>query len=228
MYLSAGSDLTEKWYGKTHSLFLKKFLTHSEFIGDLVNINPFQLNANAYRKLAHCVWLGENSDPSKITFDELRRRTQKRKNIRSRLPDEKTILQHFRRVSGAYKYMLSYASDKMEKIDWLNYGFEYDDGTKSYYPIIQCDEIPLRTRPLPPKNDPPQKRSKLNPKSQEQIEILEKEILNCNYLNDKSLGNMKNVTGLKRAQIQDWFSRKRWKRSSNKENVQPAKILRIL
>ena len=38
LYLSAGSDLTEKWCGKTHSLFLKKFLTHSEFIGDLVNI----------------------------------------------------------------------------------------------------------------------------------------------------------------------------------------------
>ena len=219
LYLSAGSDLTEKWYGKTHSLFLKKFLTHSEFIGDLVNINPFQLNANAYRKLVHCVWLGENSDPSKITFDELRRQTQKRKNIRSRLPDEKTILQHFRRVSGAYKYMLSYASDKMEKIDWLNYGFEYDDGTKSYYPVIQCDEIPLRTRPLPPKNDPPQKCSKLNPKSQEQIDILEKEFLNCNYLSDKSLDNLINVTGLKRAQIQDWFSRKRRKSSSNKENV---------
>ena len=99
--------------------------------------------------------------------------------------------------------MLSYASDKMEKIDWLNYEFEYDDGTKSYYPVIQCDEIPLRTRPLPPKNDPPQKRSKLNPKSQEQIEILENEFLNCNYLNDKSLDNLINVIGLKRAQIQD-------------------------
>ena len=81
---------------------------------------------------------------------------------------------------------------------------------------------------MPPKNDPPQKRSKLKPKSQEQIEILEKEFLNCNYLNDKSLDNLINVTGLKRAQIQDWFSRKRRKSSSNKENVQPAKILRIL
>ena len=99
--LSAGSDLTEERYGKIHSLFLKKFLTHSEFIGDLVNTNTFQLNANAYKKLVHCVWLGENLEPSKITFDELRRQTQKGKNIRFRFPDENTILQHFRRVSGA-------------------------------------------------------------------------------------------------------------------------------
>ena len=102
--------------------------------------------------------------------------------------------------------MSSYAFNKMEKTDWLNYGFEYDEGKKSYYPIIQCDEIPLRKRRLPPKNDPPQNCSKLNPKSKEQTEILEKEFLNCNYLNDKSLNNLINVTGLKRAQIQGWFS----------------------
>ena len=47
--------------------------------------------------------------------------------------------------------MLSYASNKIEKTDWLNYRFEYDEETKSYYPIVQCDEIPLRKRPLPPK-----------------------------------------------------------------------------
>ena len=160
-----------------------------------------------------------------MNFEHKRKKEKKK---RSRLPDEKTILQHFRRVSGACKYMLSYTSDKMEKIDWLNCGFEYDDGTKSSYPIIQCDEIPLNKRSLLPKSDHPQKRSKLNPKSQEQIQILEKEFLNCNYLKDKSLDNLINVTDLKRAQIQDWFSRKRWKSSSNKENMQPAKILRIL
>ena len=81
---------------------------------------------------------------------------------------------------------------------------------------------------MPPKNDPPQKRSKLNPKSKEQIEILEKEFLNCNYLNDKSLQDLINVTGFKKAQIQDWFFRKQMRRSSNKEYMQPAKILRIL
>ena len=122
--------------------------------------------------------------------------------------------------------MLSYASDKMEKIEWLNYGFEYEEGTKSNSPIILSDNISTKQRPLPPENDPPQKRSKLNPKSKEQIEILEKEFLNCNYLNDKSLEELINITGLAKAQIQDWFSRKRWN-SSNKENIQPAKIPRF-
>ena len=84
----------------------------------------------------------------------------------------------------------------MEKIEWLNYGFEYDEGTKSNYPIILSDNISTKQRPLPPENDPPQKRSKLNPKSKEQIEILEKEFLNCNYLNDKSLEELINITGL--------------------------------
>ena len=79
---------------------------------------------------------------------------------------------------------------------------------------------------MPPENDPPQKRSKLNPKSKEQIEILEKEFLNCNYLNDKSLEEPINITGLVKPQIQDWFSRKRWN-SSNKEIIQPAKIPRV-
>ena len=41
-----------------------------------------------------------------------------------RKKNERTILQHFWQVSGAYKYMLSYASNKMKKTDWLNYGFE--------------------------------------------------------------------------------------------------------
>ena len=99
---------------------------------------------------------------------------QKRKNIRSLLQDERTILQHFRRVSGAYKYMLSYASNKMEKIGWLNFRFEYDEWTKNYYPIIQSDEIPTKQRAWPPKNDPPQKRSKLNPNLRNKLRYLKR------------------------------------------------------
>ena len=64
--------------------------------------------------------------------------TQKQKNVWSRIPDERTILQHFGRVSGAYKYILSYASS-MEKLDWKNYGFEYDNKAKRYYPIITTE-----------------------------------------------------------------------------------------
>ena len=101
LYLSAGSDLTEKWYGKTHTTIFKKFITHSDFTGDLVNLSNIRtLNSNSYRKLIHCVWIGKNSDPRRISFDELRKQTQKRKNLRSRLPNETTVFQHFRRVSG--------------------------------------------------------------------------------------------------------------------------------
>ena len=35
LYLSAGSDLTEKWFCKTRATFLKKYIVHSDFIGDL-------------------------------------------------------------------------------------------------------------------------------------------------------------------------------------------------
>ena len=56
-----------------------------------------------------------------------------------------------------------------------------------------------KERPLPPKNNLPQKHSKLSPKSKEQIEMLEKEFLNSNYLNDKSLQDLINVTSFKKA-----------------------------
>ena len=55
LYLSPGLDLTEKWYSKTHTTFLKRHTTHSSFIGDLIDSNGYLLNANSYRKLIHCV-----------------------------------------------------------------------------------------------------------------------------------------------------------------------------
>ena len=139
LYISASSDLTEKLYSKTHATFLKRYTTHSRFIGELINSNWYLLNANSYRKSIHCVWAGENSNPNQLTFEEVRIQTQKRKNVRSRLPEEGTILQHFRRVSSAYKYTLSHGSSSMEKLDWTNYGFEYDNETKCYYPIIAIE-----------------------------------------------------------------------------------------
>ena len=44
------------------------------------------VNASAYRKLVHFLWLEENTEPSKISFDELWRK----------------------RVSRVYKWMLGY------------------------------------------------------------------------------------------------------------------------
>ena len=80
LYLSAGSDFTEKWYSKTHATFFKRFIKHSTYITDLVNpVKTTALNSNSYRKLIHCVWIGENIEPSKTTFSELRIQTQEKK-----------------------------------------------------------------------------------------------------------------------------------------------------
>ena len=79
MYLNAGSELTEKWYSKTHATFLKRYTTYSSFICDLINSNGYLLNANSYRKLIHFVWAGENFNPNQLTFDEVRMQTQSEK-----------------------------------------------------------------------------------------------------------------------------------------------------
>ena len=80
IYLRAGSDLTEKWFGKTNTTFLKKYIAHSDFIGDLINSNDIRsLNSNSYRKLIHSFWIEVNTDSAKISFDELRKQTQKEK-----------------------------------------------------------------------------------------------------------------------------------------------------
>ena len=187
MYLSAGSDLIEKWYSKTHATFLKRYTTHSSFIGDLINSNGYLLNTNSYRKLIHSVWAHENSNTNQLTFDEVGIQTENRKNVRSRLPEKRTILQHFRRVSGAYKYMLSYASSSMEKLDWTNYGFEYDNETKCYYPIIATKSTTksITNETKEKVTAAPKKRSKFTTKTKEQLALLEKEFEVSNYLNNK-------------------------------------------
>ena len=135
----------------------------------------------------------------------MRMQTQKRKSFRSRLPEERTILQHFRRVSGACKYMLSYASSSMEKLDWTNYGFEYDNETKCYYPIIATKNT---TKNITNEKEEkvitaPKKRSKFTTKTKEQLTILEKEFEVSNYLNNKAIANLIKETGLAKPQIQD-------------------------
>ena len=129
----------------------------------------------------------------------MRIQTQKRKNVRSRLPEERTILQHFRRVSGACKYKLSYASSSMEKLDWTDYGFEYDNETKCYYPIIATETT---TKNITNETEEkviaaPKKRSKFTSKTKEQLALLEKEFGVSNYLNNKAMENLINETTYK-------------------------------
>ena len=212
LYLNAGSHLTEKSFGKTHATFLKKCIAHSDFIG----------------KLIHCIWIGENTNQTKISFDELQKQTQKRKNLRSCLPNEATIFQHFCRILGAYKYMLSYSNNVMEEIDWENFAFEYNDETKYYYPIIIKDTfLPIKNNTLI--NNPKistQKRIKTT-KMEDQLTALNKQFQTSSYLDGSSLKKLITETKLTKTQIQDWFSRKRRANNDNKENIRSAKVIRI-
>ena len=107
--------------------------------------------------------------------------------MRSGLPNETRIFQHFRHVSGAYKYMLSYSDNVMEEIDWKNFGFEYHDETKSYYPIVANDTL------LPIKNNTlinnakfsTQKRIKTT-KTKDKLTALNKQFQISSYLDSSS------------------------------------------
>ena len=130
MYLAAGSDFTEKWYNKSHTTFLKTFLAQGEYVKNLVNENDYTLlNSHAYRKLIHAVWLRLKQDPEQTTFHQLREATKIRAGDQLHLPQEKIIYQRFRRVTGVYRYMLSYVMD-IGVIDWCKYGFRWDKETQ--------------------------------------------------------------------------------------------------
>ena len=53
-----------------HAFFFKKNIDHSDFIGDSVNSSNIP-TLNSYRKLIHCIWIGENIYPMRISFEEL-------------------------------------------------------------------------------------------------------------------------------------------------------------
>ena len=136
-YLAAGSDFTEKWYNKSHATFLKTFLTQVEYVEDLVNESDYSLlNSHAYRKLIHAVWLGLKQDPEQTTFHQLREATKVKADVRLHLPHEKITYQHFRRVAGVYRYMLSCVMD-VGVTDWCKYGFRWDKETQLLEPVIE-------------------------------------------------------------------------------------------
>ena len=43
VYLTAGSDFTEKWYNKSYSTFLKTFPTQVQYVKDVVNKSDYTL-----------------------------------------------------------------------------------------------------------------------------------------------------------------------------------------
>ena len=222
LYLSAGSDFTEKWFGKTHESFLKSFIKHADFIGSLVDQNnTTTLIGNAYRKLIHCVWLGSNSDPSKITFHQLRENTKKRKNVRQHLPDEHILVQHFKRVQGVLKYLMNYITGSGEKIDWEKYGYDFDEDTKKYYPSIFIKEIhdAIKTnKEVNTTTTTKQTKVKIN-SVQSEVKHLNQSFALSEVLNEDELQRLIDLTQLTKSQIQNWFRRRRRKRKLDKENA---------
>ena len=120
-------DLAEKWYGKTQSC-LKKFLLHLEFIGDLVKMNTFHFNANAYRKPEHClVWGKLRTKQNDIWWTSKTSSRKKRTISTPRWKNSEEFLGH----ANTCWVM---PGTKWKKMELLNSGFEYDKGRK-----ILCD-----------------------------------------------------------------------------------------
>ena len=110
---------------------------------------------------------------------------------------------------NVHEKIYCYSDNVMEEIDWKNFGFEYNNETKSYYPIIINDTF------LPIKNNTlinnakisTQKRIKTT-KTEDQLTALNKQFQTSSYLDGSSLKKLITETKLTKTQIQDWFSRK--------------------
>ena len=211
-------------------------MKHTECIEDLVifddtHLRMPHLNKESYRRLIHTVWCSKSvCDPSKKSYDELRKETQKRKDKRMHLPLEAIIEEIAKRVSGTFTYMLSYVMDV--KIPyWSMNGFKFDENKCIYIPNIipaivdsenthaegslkedQClNEI---------KNTKLEVGSKggLNSSAEE---VLETFFQQRNYVSKEDIVALQKQTGLKNTQIRGWLKRKRSfqkKFSEDKEN----------
>ena len=126
VYLATGSDMTDKWYQKTHDKFMNAWLLNLHYIGELVNqdADGVHVNYQSYRRLLHAVWITKNVDPRDISFEELRNECRKRKDILLHMPDQEEILQIGLLVSGSFRYIISYIS-KLNQIDWSSYGYDF-------------------------------------------------------------------------------------------------------
>ena len=83
VYLATGSDMTDKWYQKTHDTFMNAWLLNLHYIGELVNqdADGVHVNYQSYRRLLHAVWITKNVDPRERSFEKLRNECRKRKDI---------------------------------------------------------------------------------------------------------------------------------------------------
>ena len=129
VYLTAGTDYTNRFFGKTHSNFLQSWLKHCDYIGQLTTEDPAtqmkNINMAAVRKLIHSVYVKGKKDPSGIAYSKMRKITEAQ-DIREQQPTESVILGIIQRIQGTFRYMMSYIDSSYEITDWTRYGFHCD------------------------------------------------------------------------------------------------------
>ena len=125
-------------------------------------------------------------------------------DVRLHLPQEKIIYQHFRRVAGIYRYMLSYIID-IGVIDWWKYGFRWDEETQSLEPVIEVQSTENR-------NSNTLINIKSTKTNQTRLECHREHLQNIfkkqSHISKKNIDDIVEATGLTKKQISDWFSKK--------------------
>ena len=139
VYLAGGSDMTDKWFQKTHNTFLKAWLQNQSYIGQMVCLdqNVYDVNFEAYRRLLHAACITKNIDPRDLTFEQVRNESKHCNNVRLHIPQEDEIHEIGLCVCGTFRYMTSYFHST-DHIDWSMYGFTYDDTLKTWMPKRIC------------------------------------------------------------------------------------------
>ena len=235
IYLAGGSDFTEKWYQKTHRSFLEAWIRSNSYVGDLVvkEEEAFKVNLAAYRRLVHAVWSSKTVTADSCSFEELRKMTRKRKNLRLHLPDEELILQVGKRIAGVFQYMTSYIKYSTTNIDWTMYGFYYDTDSNSFKSQIfpenyqenhssKKDLIMASTESEKVTNTDTNKteeKSKRKVFSKQELDIMETAFQSQVFASSDMLKELSQVTGATTKTVRRWFSRRR--KLAGKENAAP-------
>ena len=139
IYLSAGTDFTDKWHYKTHEKFFSVFLRNKNFIVDLVKEcdGRIILDHDAYLRLICAVW--SSDDKQILSFEEIREKSMKKADIRLHLPHIDIVKQVGLRVDGTLRYMLSYINLNEDIPHWSDFGFVFKESLEGFVPHIYPD-----------------------------------------------------------------------------------------
>jgi len=133
--------------------------------------------------------------------------------------DEPVLYQHYKRVSGAFKYMLTYIFNT-PMIDWSQYGYKLDNEKKCYYPAIFMAFKPsLKTKVMNSDDNKENNIRKKNRKSATQLNLLNEAFEEQPFLEDVKLECLTNETKLSKKVIRDWFSKERKRKGTPLQDI---------